>query len=172
MTLRPAGVLLLGGLLSEWPAFFALAASFMNILVMWINHHNMFNYIKRVSRELMLLNGLLLLVVVITPFTTLLVSEHLLSSDANIAAAAYSISFFFLGLVWNILWHNASHHHNLISENVPQSQINRVAREYLVALFFFGLAVILSFVSAIASMILILLVSVYFSVTVTGGENV
>ena len=27
---------------------------------MWMNHHNMFNYVKRVSREFMLLNGLLL----------------------------------------------------------------------------------------------------------------
>jgi uncharacterized membrane protein len=166
------GSALFGGLLNEWPAFFALAASFMNILVMWINHHNMFNYIKRVSRELMLLNGLLLLVVVITPFTTLLVSEHLLLGDANIAAAAYSGSFFFLGLIWNILWHNASHHHNLISENVPQNQINRIAHEYLVAPFMFGLAVVLSFISAIASMVLILMTSVYFGVTVTGGENI
>ncbi len=103
------GSSLLVGLLNEWPAFFAFIASFIGILVMWINHHNMFNYIKRLSREFMLLNGLLLLFVVLTPFTTLLVSEHLLRSDAAIAAIIYSACFFGLSIFWNVAWHNASH---------------------------------------------------------------
>jgi uncharacterized membrane protein len=34
---------LLAGLLAEWPSFFAFFASFVIILVLWINHHNMFN---------------------------------------------------------------------------------------------------------------------------------
>jgi uncharacterized membrane protein len=61
------GSSLLGGLLDEWPAFFAFFVSFISILVMWINHHNMFNYIKRLSREFMLLNGFLLMFVVYFP---------------------------------------------------------------------------------------------------------
>jgi uncharacterized membrane protein len=93
---------------AEWPAFFAFATSFLTVLVMWMNHHNMFNYITKVSREFMLLNGLLLFFVVLTPFTTLLISEHLLSADATVAAAVYAGSFFLLGVAWNILWHNAS----------------------------------------------------------------
>lgn len=48
------------GLVNEWTAFFAFATSFFTILIMWINHRNMFNYIKRISREFMQLNGLLL----------------------------------------------------------------------------------------------------------------
>ncbi len=159
------------GLLSEWPAFFAFATSFFTILIMWINHHNMFNYIKRISREFMLLNGLLLLFVTLTPFTTLLVSEHLLSADANTAASIYSGSFLILGMAWNIVWHNASHHHNLISEKVPTSQISKVARQYLVGPFFFAAAFAVAFFNAIASLALIILISVYYGVTVTGGEG-
>ncbi len=166
------GSALTGGLIDEWPAFFALATSFMTILVMWINHHNMFNYIERVSRELMLLNGLLLLFVVIVPFTTLLVSEHLLSSDASIAAVVYSGSVFLLSVVWNILWHNAAHHHKLIGEQVLRAQIERVTREYLVGPFLYGVAVVLAFVSPIASVALIILIAVYYAITVTGGEQV
>ena len=161
---------LLGGLLAEWPTFFASATSFMTILIMWMNHHNMFNYIKRVSREFMLLNGLLLLFITLTPFTTLLVSEHLLHSDANTAAAFYAGSFFLLGVVWNILWHNASHHHNLISERVPPNQVKRVARQYLIGPFFYAVAFAVAFVSAIASVLLIILVAAFYGVTATGGE--
>jgi uncharacterized membrane protein len=163
---------LLQGLLNEWPTFFASVTSFMTILIMWINHHNMFNYVRRVSRELMLLNGLLLLFVVITPFTTLLVSDHLLSNDANTAAFVYSGTFFLIGIVWNILWHNASHHHKLIDERVPKSQIQRIARQYSIAPLLYGISFFAAFFNAFASVILIILVAVYYGITVTGGEIV
>ncbi len=160
------------GLVDEWPAFFALATSFMTVLVMWINHHNMFNYIKRLSREFMLLNGLLLLFVVITPFTTLLVSEHLVSADANAAAAVYSGSFFLISVVWNVLWHNAYHHHHLISEHVPSSHIRLISRQYYVGPVLYGVAMLLGFVNAVAAVSLIILVAVYYAITVSGGEFV
>jgi uncharacterized membrane protein len=51
------------GFINEWPSFFALATSFLTILVMWMNHHNMFNYVKRLNRRFMFLNGLLLMFV-------------------------------------------------------------------------------------------------------------
>ncbi len=34
-----------------------------------MNHHNMFNYIRRIDREFMLLNGMLLFFITLTPFT-------------------------------------------------------------------------------------------------------
>ncbi len=165
------GSSLFQGLLEEWPAFFAFAVSFISILVMWINHHNMFNYIKRLSREFMLLNGLLLMFVVLYPFTTLLASEHLLQSDARVAAVAYCLTFFVLSTVWNLAWHNASHHHNLIDESIPPSQIQRITRENIVAPITSGISVVLAFIIPIASITLIFLISVYYAITVTGGER-
>src|SRR5213078_4055375 len=90
----PLGTSLLDGLIHEWQSFFALVTSFITILVMWLNHHNMFSHIGRVDRRLMLMNGLLLLFVVLTPFTTLIVSGHLsIATDAGTAAAFYSGNF-------------------------------------------------------------------------------
>jgi len=68
LTVPPVGgsLGLFQSLLNEWPAFFALVTSFMTFLIMWVNHHNMFNYIRRVNREFMFLNGFLLLFVVLT----------------------------------------------------------------------------------------------------------
>lgn len=165
------GSSLLAGLLAEWPSFFAFFASFVIILVMWINHHNMFNYIKRLSREFMILNGLLLMFVVLMPFTTLLISEHLLKSDEVVATAFYCLTFFGLSVVWNIAWHNASHHHNLISKNTPKIQIERITREYLVAPITAAISVAVAFVSPIAAITLIFVMSVFYAITVTGGER-
>src|SRR2546422_4813571 len=94
---------LLRGLLDEWPTFFAFVTSFATILVMWMNHHNMFNYVRRVDRRFMLLNGSLLMFVTLTPFTTSLVAGHILSGDANTAAWVYSGGFFLLAIVYNVL---------------------------------------------------------------------
>lgn len=162
------GSKLLPGLLLEWPAFLALVTSFATILVGWMNHHNMFNYITRVNREFILLNGLLLFFVVLTPFVTLLVSEHLLSSDGNVAAAVYAGTAFLLALSWNVLWLYASHYHHLISEDIPEAQVKRVTRQYSLGLLFYVPAFLAAFVSAVATVVLIILTSVYFAITATG----
>src|SRR5713101_6212690 len=114
------GTPLVTGLLNEWPSFFALVTSFTTILIMWVNHHNMFNYIRRVDRQLMFLNGFLLLFIVLTPFTTSLVASHLLSSDAGTAAAIYSGTFLLLSIVWNVLWRYSSSHLRLLGKNVTE----------------------------------------------------
>src|SRR5438034_2707006 len=77
------------GLIKEAPFFFAMVTSFITILVMWLNHHNMFSHIDRVDRRLMLRNGILLLFVVLTPFTTSIVPAHMVDPEACTATVAY-----------------------------------------------------------------------------------
>src|SRR5213594_1541605 len=89
---------LFNGLKQAWPSFFALVTSFVTILIMWMNHHNMFNYIRRIDRRLMFFNGLLLLLVVLTPFTTGLIADHMLSEYAGTAAAIYAGTFLILSI--------------------------------------------------------------------------
>src|SRR2546421_11738432 len=79
------GVSLSQGLIDEWPAFFAFVTSFVSVLIMWMNHHNMFNYIRKIDRRLMLLNGLLFLFVVLTVFNPALVANHIQQPHSNLA---------------------------------------------------------------------------------------
>src|SRR5215472_5930303 len=94
------------GLLTQWPAFFAFVTSFATILIMWVNHHNMFTFIKRVDTTLLFLNGLLLFFIVLTAFTTLLVANHVgltETSDGTTAAAVYAGNATILGTVWSTI---------------------------------------------------------------------
>jgi uncharacterized membrane protein len=94
------------GLLDQWPAFFAFVTSFATILIMWVNHHNMFNFIKKVNTTLLFLNGLLLFFIVLTAFTTLLVANHVglvQTNDGRTAAAVYSGNGILLGSVWSFI---------------------------------------------------------------------
>src|SRR5207244_5919784 len=96
---------LLQGLFGEWPAFLAFGISFMTILVMWMNHHNLFTYVNRIDGPFMLLNGLLLLAATLIPFTTSLVADHIPSADSSTAAQRYFGTFFFVVFTWILLWH-------------------------------------------------------------------
>ena len=93
------------GLLIQWPAFFAFVTSFATILIMWVNHHNMFTYIKRVNTNVLFLNGLLLFFIVLTPFTTSLLGHvGLGQTDSGLTAAAiYSGNAAVLGAAWSTL---------------------------------------------------------------------
>ena len=163
---------LLEELFNQWPTFFALVTSFMTILIMWVNHHNMFNYIRRIDTQFMLLNGFLLFFVVLTPFTTSFVADHLLSKDSGTAAAVYSGTFLLLGIAWTILWRYAQRRHKLLGRDVTDSRLKGINRLANIGLLLYVAAFLASLLSGLASVILILLQSVYLALvaTVTGRK--
>jgi uncharacterized membrane protein len=160
---------LLQGLLEQWPTFLALVTSFMTILIMWVNHHNMFNWIKRVDTQFMFLNGFLLFFVVLTPFTTSLVATHIISADAGVAAAVYSGSFLFIAIAWNLLWRHASDHNRLLGKEVTEAQIKRVNRSYYVGPAFYVIALMAALFNGLTSLIVILLVAAFYAITASRG---
>ena len=147
------------GLLTQWPAFFALITSFATILIMWVNHHNMFTSIRRVNTSFLFFNGVLLFFVVLTPFTTQLVASHVKvnqDADGRTAAALYSGCFFLLGLAWTILgWYSFSRRLVTGGEGGGRIYVGPVA---------YAIAVGLSLISGLASVVLILGVAGFFTV--------
>ena len=55
------GASLMRALLRQWPIYFAFVTSFLTILIMWVNHHNLMSLIKRTDHVFLMLNGLLLM---------------------------------------------------------------------------------------------------------------
>ena len=155
---------LLLGLVDQWPVFFAFVTSFMTILIMWVGHHEMFTYIVRADRRFMFLNGFLLFFVTLTPFTTSLVADHLVFRDSNTAAAVYSGSFLLLGVAWNLIWRYASGPHKLLSRELTAAELKAFTRNFYVGPICYALALLIAFVSGIASVALILAVAVFYAV--------
>src|SRR6185437_983777 len=54
----------------KWPAFLAYLISFFMIGIIWVNHHALVRQITKVDRTLLFLNLVLLLFVVLIPFST------------------------------------------------------------------------------------------------------
>ncbi len=159
------GVSLLQGLVNERAVFFAFGTSFVTVLIMWMNHHNMFNYIRRIDRRLMLLNGLLLLFVVLTVYTTSLVGAHINDSESNSAAAMYAGTFLAVAIVWNGLWRYCVRGRRLLGRDVTQEQADTITRQYSVAPVSYGAALVIAPFSGLASVAVILAVAGFFAIT-------
>src|SRR3954451_20938284 len=79
-------------LIRQWPLYLAYVLSFLQVGVVWCNHHTMFHYIRRSDHFMLVCNLLLLLCVAVLPFTTALLSEYARAneSDLQVAALIYS----------------------------------------------------------------------------------
>jgi uncharacterized membrane protein len=151
------------GLLIQWPAFFAFVTSFATILIMWVNHHNMFTFIKRVDTTLLFLNGLLLFFIVLTAFTTLLIANHVglsQSSDGMTAAALYSGNAAILGTVWSTISYYCAK-----TGLVPARP---GGYRYLVGPVPYAIAFALSFLSGFLSLVAVLIIGGFWTLASRG----
>lgn len=154
-------------LLSLWPSFVAYLTSFMTILIMWINHHNLFSLVKRVDRPFLFYNGILLLFTTFVPFPTSLIADYLQHPEASSAAAVYSGTALLIAVSFNLLWRHASGKGGLLDERVTAEEIRNVTRQYYVGPSVYAAALVLSFVSPIGSVALCTAVAVFYAITAT-----
>lgn len=130
-------------LLVQWPSYMTFVVSFATILIMWVNHHNMFKAIHKTSPLFMFANGFLLLLVTVVPFPTALVSAYLLEPAAGVACLIYSGLFVVICLAYNLLWWSAAYQHRLLKPTVTPAEVRTMSSKlllgmpsYLIATFF------------------------------------
>jgi uncharacterized membrane protein len=155
---------LLAGLLAQWPVYVAYLISFTFILIMWVNHHWMFQHIVRVDSSFMLLNGLLLLGITVVPFPTNVVAQYVLTSDQTVATALYSGWFFLIAIFFNLLWRYASHNGRLLSQDDVESGLAQVISDrYRWGPLAYFACLVLAFISVPASLGLNLVLAIFYA---------
>jgi uncharacterized membrane protein len=63
--------------LHHWQPFVAFIIGFLTIMVCWINHSHVFDYIKKTNSSLPWVNGFVLLMITFAPFPTAILAEYL-----------------------------------------------------------------------------------------------
>lgn len=162
---------LLPMLLKQWPSMVAYITSFVTILIMWINHHNLFSQIRRVDNAFMFFNGLLLFFVTFVPFPTGLLAEYFRHQDGSLAAALYAGTYFLTAICYNLVWRYASHKHRLIKHSIPQEDIDAVNKQYLLGPLVYGLATVVAFWSLAVSFMITVLLAGFYAVTGSMSRN-
>ena len=171
METLPEGVTLWSALSHRWPNFFAYAVSFAILGIMWANHHDICHHIGRVDRAFLMLNLALLFLVCVQPFITALVAEYL-RTDARGSEAVmiYAGTLTLTATVYNVLWRYAAHQRRLIRNTTPQHAVDDVTRRYYFGPLIYGLATLLAYFSAIASLVMMGLLALFFAIPFSSKE--
>jgi uncharacterized membrane protein len=137
----------------EWPAYFAYLVSFLVIGIIWVNHHTMFDKIRRVDRPVLFANLMLLLFVSLIPFPTRLLAEYLTAGAAShVAAAVYSATMLAMGLSYSTLWLLVTRDANLLQQDVDPRQGRAALLRFGLGNVFYLATIGLSFVNATATL--------------------
>jgi uncharacterized membrane protein len=152
-------------LAAQWPTFLAYLTSFATILVMWVNHHRMFNWIHRIDDIFLYLNGLLLLFVTFVPFPTSLIATYLTSPKGRSAAAIYAGTYEAVAIAFNLLWNHAARNGHLLGPKASAKQVRAITQQYRTGPILYVGALVLALFSAEASFAYCLLLAVYWSLT-------
>jgi TMEM175 potassium channel family protein len=147
----------------QWPAYFAYLVSFLVIGIIWINHHTVFDRVRRIDRPVMFANLALLLMVSVIPFPTKLLAEYLTAgADSHIAAAVYSATMFAMGLAFGVLWLTVTRDARLLHEHIDPVASRAAIRRFGVGNVFYLITIGLSFVNAILTLAVHAALAVYY----------
>ncbi len=155
--------MLVAALGKQWPTYLAYALSFLTILIMWLNHHTLFQLIRRADDIFLLLNGLLLMVITAIPFATNLLATYLLESDKKVALAVYSGASLVMATIYNRMWAYASRHGRLLDPKADERLVRGITRQYRVGPFLYVIAFGAAFLSAEVSLAICIALAIFFA---------
>ena len=161
---------LLSALIGEWPSYLGYAISFLQIGVIWANHHNRFTYIVRSDHVLLFLNILFLMCVAFIPFPTALLAEYIESGESTTAVAVYSGTLAVTAVFFTLLWIYAANGYRLVSRDLDSATLRAMTRRYVVGMVFYIGAFGLTFLNAVLSLVLIVGLALLFVLPEPGSR--
>jgi uncharacterized membrane protein len=171
--LDDAGTTLFGALIEQWPSYLGYAISFLQIGVIWANHHNRFRFIVRSDHLLLFLNILFLMCVAFIPFPTALLAEYLQGSGAErtTAGAVYAGTLAVTAVFFTLLWLYAAANYRLVDRNLDPSLLRAMTRRYVFGMVAYLVTFALAFVNVAASLVLIVLLALLFVLPEPGERS-
>jgi len=165
----PSAGHLLAALARQWPTYVAFLISFAFIGIMWVNHHRLFNHIRRCDNMLMFLNLLLLLGITVVPFPTALLAAHYSTPGRTVSAAVFNGTYVFLAISFNVLWFHVVKRGLLDPET--QESANSISRRYAVGPFSYLVCFALSWINVPLSLALNIGLAIFYALPLRTTPN-
>ena len=150
-------------LASHWPSFAAYVVSFLAVGIIWVNHHALVRNFAVVDRPMLFLNLLLLFFVVTIPFATVTVAAYLREGGADAALAAVIYQGVFLGMSMafgGLLWWSIRHGH--LAVPLTGTAARTALIRFTIGNLGYAAGIGIAYLSAPASLLVSLLVAVYY----------
>jgi uncharacterized membrane protein len=155
------------GLLHMWPSLLAYAVSFLNVGIMWMNHHAMFRHVTRADRPLQLLNLMLLMAVVLVPFPTdmlgQLLGHELHGGDTATGAFVYGLVMIAMAAGFSGVWFSAVLRPGIINARIDRHALRVATFRFSVGAVVYVLATVLALWEPLAALIVFGMLSFYYA---------
>lgn len=151
-------------LVRQWPVYVAFVVSYLQVGVVWANHHAMFHYIRRTDHRVLVYNLLLLMAVAVLPFTSALLAEYVRGgeNELRIAALVYSGMLGTCGVFFNAVWHHALDA-RLVKPRADPHRLYALRRHWLLMPVFYAIAFALAVVNPRVSLGIYLVLLLYYA---------
>lgn len=83
------------------PSFFSYFISFSTIVILWMDHHNLFRLLKKADPPMVFLNFLFILFLSATPFTTSLAGRNY---ESSFAVSLVAVNYLLMNLAFSSIW--------------------------------------------------------------------
>ncbi len=154
---------LLLALLKQWPAYVAFLLSFTTIFVIWVNHHRMFNVIRRSDSKFLYLNGLLLLLTSLIPFATNVLATYISTSADELPVASAMLLFGAIAGVFWLMWKHAATDYRLLKRPAADVRVRTVQNGFLISASIYVGSALLALVLPMVSIVIGLLMVAYLA---------
>ena len=104
-----------------WPSYFAFVYSFGTIFIAWVNHHQLFLRLAKMSQPFIYANAFLLLSVTFLPFPTAVLARYLMTDKAQPAIAFFCLSALVQNFSWVLLIESAAPRTGLMKAGAEKS---------------------------------------------------
>jgi len=151
-------------LLAQWPVYLAFMISFVNLLIIWVCHHNIFSLIRKTDGKFLYINGFLLLTVTVFPFTAALLGEYIATEYASLVAAIFAATIFFNCLSFNLLWNYVASRRHLLIRDIAPEVVREIRNNGFLGLPFYVVALVVAFWSPALSLAICTAMAVFFGV--------
>jgi uncharacterized membrane protein len=150
-------------LINLWPSYFAFILSFAAVLIMWINHHGFFKYLRKIDTPFLYANGFLLLTVTFMNFPTAVLAKYFETQAFNIASAFYCGSMLLISVAYNLLWFSSAYKRRLVKDEISDELIVKIRNAYWFGFFIYLAAFIVSFFLPFAGLMICISLWVFWT---------
>jgi uncharacterized membrane protein len=160
-------------LLAQWPAYVAYLASFGYIGVIWVNHHNLFTRIARVSGSLLWRNLALLLTMSVLPFPTAVVAsafQYRDVADERTAVIFYALVAGAAAASWLVLFHFLSRAPYLLADEAHTVFFAAERRRAVFGITLYALSAVIAVWYPLAGLVVACVLPVFYGVTSSGWD--
>ena len=154
---------LLLALLAQWPMYLAYLLSFGTIFIIWVNHHRMFNVVRRSDSRFLYLNGMLLFLVSLIPFTTNILAKYIQTSATELSTIISMLLFGGITATLLMMWTHATRDFHLLKRPATDVRVITVRRGLLISTSVYAIAALIALILPTLSILISLAMIVYLA---------